>query len=64
VRRAPFVGAAFVVLFLLHNDLWWWNDPSLVLGMPVGLTYHTIFCLAAAAVMAVASRRLGTDDER
>jgi len=63
VRRRPLVTVALVSLFLVHNDLWWWNDPDLVLGMPVGLTYHVIFCLVAAAVMAVAVRRLGLEDE-
>ncbi len=38
-------------LYLLHNDLWFWNDDSLVLGLPVGLLYHFIFCLAASGMM-------------
>ena len=47
---------ALVVLYLLHNDLWWWNDPSLVLGMPIGLTYHVLYCFAAAGLMALLVR--------
>jgi hypothetical protein len=43
--------AALVVLYLLHNDLWLWNDPRLVLGLPVGLTYHVAFCVAASIVL-------------
>jgi hypothetical protein len=39
------------VLYLLHNDLWLWNDPSLVLGLPVGLLYHIGFCAAASVMM-------------
>jgi hypothetical protein len=41
------------LLFLLHNDLWWWHDGRLVLGLPVGLAYHLAYCFAAAVVMAL-----------
>ena len=44
---------ALVVLYLLHNDLWLWHDPRLVLGLPVGLLYHVCFCLVAALLMAL-----------
>ncbi len=53
--------AALLALFVLHNDLWWWDDPRLVLGLPIGLFYHLSFCFAAAAVMAVAARGLGAE---
>ena len=36
--------AALVLLFLLRNDLWWWDDPTIVAGMPIGLTYHAAYC--------------------
>ncbi|MDZ7343179.1 MAG: hypothetical protein ONA90_01560 [candidate division KSB1 bacterium] len=39
------------VLYWLHNDLWFWHDPSLVLGLPVGLLYHIGFCAAASVMM-------------
>ncbi len=45
--------AALAVLFVLHQDLWLWNDGRVVLGLPVGLTYHVLYCLAAAAMMAL-----------
>ncbi len=48
--------AALVLLYLLHNDLWLWHDDRLVLGLPAGLTYHVIYCLAAAALMAMLVR--------
>jgi hypothetical protein len=44
---------ALVALYVLHNDLWLWNDPRLVLGLPVGLVYHLGFCAAAAVVLTV-----------
>lgn len=43
--------AGLVTLYLLHNDLWFWNDSSLVLGLPVGLLYHIVFCVAASVMM-------------
>lgn len=52
--RNPWKGplyAALFVLYLLHNDLWLWNDATLVFGLPVGLVYHIVFSLATAAVL-------------
>ena len=40
-----------VLLFILHNDFWLWGTPQLVLGLPVGLLYHIVFCLAASLLM-------------
>lgn len=42
-----------VLLFLLHNDFWFWNTPQLVLGLPIGLLYHIGFCLAVTVLMAI-----------
>ena len=36
---------AFLLLFVLHHDLWFWDDATLILGLPVGLTYHVALCL-------------------
>ncbi len=47
---------ALALLYLLHNDLWLWRDGSLVLGLPVGLTYHVLYCLATAVLMALLVR--------
>ena len=43
--------AAIVVLYVLHNDYWFWYDPRIVLGLPIGLTYHVGYNLAAALLM-------------
>jgi len=43
--------AAIVALYVLHNDFWFWYDPRIVLGLPVGLTYHVGYNLAAAVLM-------------
>ena len=39
------------VLYLLHNDLWLWNDATLIAGLPVGLVYHIGFCFAASLTL-------------
>jgi hypothetical protein len=50
---ATLLYAALAALYLLHNDLWLWNDRRLVLGLPIGLAYHLGFCVAASAVLAL-----------
>jgi len=60
--------AALVAAYLLHNDLWLWNDARTVLALPVGLTYHVVYCLAVSALMALLVRfawpsNLETDGE-
>jgi hypothetical protein len=45
--------AALLVLYLLHNDLWLWNDATLVFGLPVGLVYHIGFSIAASIVLSL-----------
>jgi hypothetical protein len=47
----PLLYAALAALYLLHNDLWLWNDPRRILGLPVGLAYHLGFCLACSLLM-------------
>ena len=48
-RRLAYAGLA--LLYLLHNDLWLWNDPRLVLGLPIGFVYHIGYCVAASLLM-------------
>ena len=43
--------AALVLLFVLHQDLWLWDDPRIVLGLPVGLSYHVVYCLVASLLL-------------
>jgi len=54
IRRALY--AALFLAYLLHNDLWLWNDSQLFFGLPVGLLYHVGFCLAMALLMALLAR--------
>ena len=48
--------AALGILYLLHTDLWLWDDGRLWLGLPAGLTYHVLYCLATAGLMALLVR--------
>tara|TARA_B100000405_G_scaffold218076_1_gene154455 strand:- start:421 stop:675 length:255 start_codon:yes stop_codon:yes gene_type:complete len=46
-----FVWLLFVLMFLAHQDFWWWDDSSLILGfLPVGLAYHALFSMACAGL--------------
>ncbi|MFQ5717996.1 MAG: DUF3311 domain-containing protein [Acidobacteriota bacterium] len=49
VRLLLVVAAA--TLYVLHNDVWLWNDSRRVLGLPASLAYHVAYCLAAAVLM-------------
>ncbi len=42
---------ALFLAFLLHNDVWLWDDPRMLAGLPVGFVYHVGFCLAVALLM-------------
>ncbi len=44
---------AVVVLYILHQDIWFWRTAyPLVFGfVPIGLFYHACFSVAAALLM-------------
>ena len=48
-----FLVFAVVVLYILHQDFWFWRTAHpLVFGfVPVGLFYHFCFSVAASLVM-------------
>lgn len=40
---------ALLLLFLLHQDFWFWSDSTLLLGfLPVGLAYHALYCVVTS----------------
>ncbi len=46
-----------LVLFVLHQDFWFRDDATLVLGiLPVGLAYHMAFTVVAALAWLVIVR--------
>jgi hypothetical protein len=53
VKRVParLLLVALILAFVLRIDLWWWFDPSLMLGLPIGLTYHVLYSIAVAVLM-------------
>ena len=45
------VWGLFLLMFILHQDKWWWDDGTLVLGfLPIGLAFHAVFSLACAVL--------------
>jgi len=49
MSKRTLIAAGFVVLFFLHQDFWWRDDPTLVLGvLPVSLAYHVVWTLLVA----------------
>lgn len=53
---------AVVVLYILHQDFWFWRTPRLTIAslgidwmpfgfVPIGLFYHACFSVAAAGLM-------------
>ena len=43
---------AVIVLYVLHQDIWFWRSSYLVFGfIPIGLFYQGCFAIAAALLM-------------
>lgn len=43
--------ALLALLYVVHTDIWLWNDPSLIFGLPVGLAFHIGFIVATSLVL-------------
>ncbi len=51
------VWTLLVVLVVLHQDYWQWNDASLVFGfLPSSLVHHACISIAAALVWWLATQ--------
>lgn len=48
-----------ILLYLLHFDFWFWHNSEVVLGLPVGLLYHLLYCLLVAGILALILRSFG-----
>ena len=45
---------AIIVMAILHQDFWLWENTSLVFGfIPVGLFYHICYSIAASLLAVV-----------
>lgn len=50
------VWALIILLLIVRNDFWNWDDPTLVFGfLPVGLLYHAGVSVAAAVLWYLAT---------
>ncbi|MEX2272150.1 MAG: DUF3311 domain-containing protein [Vicinamibacterales bacterium] len=50
--RAAVLIISVLLMYLLHQDFWFWRDARLVFGfMPIGLAYHAVYCIACAGLM-------------
>ena len=50
------VYGLLLLLYALHTDLWLWDDPRIVLGLPIGVTYHVVWIVAVSGVYWMAVR--------
>ncbi|MEZ6062446.1 MAG: DUF3311 domain-containing protein [Planctomycetaceae bacterium] len=51
------VWALVVLLIILHQDFWYWDDATLVGGIvPIGLAYHAGVSMAAAFTWFLATK--------
>ena len=50
MRHRGYILAGLVLLLVLHHDFWNWNSTSLFLGIPVGLMFHLLLCVAASVL--------------
>jgi hypothetical protein len=58
------IWAGVFLLIILRQDLWFWNDPALVLGiLPIGLAWHVGISIAAALLWLAATRIAWPADE-
>jgi len=53
MMKKALLVVAVVVLYILHQDVWFWRTARpLVLGfIPIGLFYHAVFSVMAALLM-------------
>lgn len=50
------IWGIIVLLIILHQDIWFWDDPTLVFGfMPIGLLYHAGISVAASVTWYLAT---------
>ena len=42
-----------ILLFILHNDFWFRDNAQIVLGIPISLLYHIVYCFVVTILMAM-----------
>ena len=60
---AYLIWGLVVLLIILHQDNWLWNDTTLVFGfMPIGLVYHARISIGASITWYLATRLAWPDE--
>jgi hypothetical protein len=55
MTKRKLIYFVIIVLALVHQDFWLWDDPTLLFGfLPVGLAYHAFYSLVAVLVWLLA----------
>jgi len=60
IKRSSTTGRNIIILLaillgILHQDFWFWDSDTMVMGfMPIGLAYHALYSIMAAALWALA----------
>lgn len=53
----------FFALLVLHQDFWWWDSETMVLGfMPIALAFHAAFSIACALLGVLAIKAIWPHD--
>lgn len=56
-RSGVVVWVLVVVLLILHQDNWFWDNPKLIFGfMPITLLYHAGISIAAGITWFIATK--------
>ena len=63
MKLSPFALGGLGLLYALHNDFWLWSEARSVLGLPAGLVYHALFCLAVSIFMWFVTGRADLDSD-
>ena len=50
MKTRGYILFGLLLLLVLHHDFWNWNKTTLYLGIPVGLMFHLLLCVAASAL--------------
>jgi hypothetical protein len=63
-RGTRIIWIGVIVLIILRQDLWFWNDPSLVFGiLPIGLAWQIAISIGAAILWLAATKIAWPADE-
>ena len=63
-RGTRIIWIGVIMLIVLRQDLWYWNDPSLVFGiLPIGLAWQIVISIAAAILWFTATKIAWPADE-